>query len=77
MSSKEEEMVISIRNWVYTFDIFGDFKVFTGAVVQYDEKRIMYRESDLEYRFVSVATPGLSFSVSSFSNALRPAGVAA
>ena len=60
MSSKEEEMVISIRNWVYTFNIFGDFKVFTGAVVQYDEKRIMYRESDLEYRFVSVATPGLA-----------------
>ena len=60
MSSKEEEMVISIRNWVYTFDIFGDFKVFAGAVVQYDEKRMVYRESDLEYRFVSVATPGLA-----------------
>lgn len=59
MSGTEQEMTIFIRKYIYQFDIFGDFKVLIGAVVQYDQKRMQYRESDEEYRFVAESIPGL------------------
>lgn len=59
MSGTEQEMTIFIRKWLYTFNIFGDFKVLIGAVAQYDQKQMKYRESDEEYRFVSESIPGL------------------
>ena len=59
MSGTEQEMTIFIRKWIYTFNIFGDLKVLIGSVAQYDQKRMQYRESDEEYRFVAESIPGL------------------
>lgn len=55
-----KEIKIFIQGWIYRLCPSDDLTVFTGLEAQYDSKRLLYRESEMEYKLVAESIPALA-----------------
>ena len=53
MHKGNKERLVFIQDWIYHLYQSDELVVFTGKVAQYDAKQKLYRESDVQYKFVA------------------------